>query len=77
MKGMHPHIINFLHTVYSFYQIGLRYFREASLFIGWGAGINRGANKIGRREKGGDKFWTTPGGGEKILDFPRRGGENF
>ena len=43
------------------------------------AGNNRGANEIGRREKvGGDKFWTTPGGGgRKILDFPRRGAKNF
>ena len=55
--------------------------KEASLFMGWGMGNNgKGGvrTKSDDAKRGGDKFWTTPEGGRKILDFPRRGGaKNF
>ena len=53
-------------------------FREASLFMGWGREITGGTNEIGRREKGGDKFWTTPEVGAKNFGLPPKGGaKNF
>ena len=36
-----------------------------------------GANNFGPVAKGGEKFWTRPGGGVKIFGHVTRGGEKF
>ena len=57
---------------FSVYSLGKPHY----LSVGGTGNNDRGTNKIGR-EKGGDKLWTTPEGGRKFLDFPRRGAKNF